>query len=1156
MSRYRLVQILFATCLSASAQETRLVKPLPDFDVRTAAAQPTAALTAEASRRPLAAVDVAGQPVLYSLDAAGLPKAISSNAGLTAPSNEQPESIARAYLRSNGGVLPFSAADASAMRLRQSVSAGDLRVLYFQQYAGGLPVHGSSVKTAIDAAGRIRSASLVGAAPGVRLRDAVPSLDAAQAARLALESLQVEVSGPLQSLPASNGRLLFAHPEGGRRLPVAAELAAFAMPVGEARLAWRIFADAGQGSYEVLLSAADGQLLLRQNVAADLGAGRVFAVTPLQPSEIRQFADGWLAPEATVTTGNNVDAYADADSNDTPDEFETPGLVNGRASSATQMFDFDPGTGSNASRLTRAAAVTNAFYHGNQAHDFFYKLGFREAEGNFQQSNLDRGGLGEDAMRIEVHDLVVLNNARYLGRPDGLAPRIEMGLWTRTPGSLRDMALDAPVVMHEYAHGVTSRAVGGPDNVSCLFGTQPGALSEGWSDYFAASFYNATVLGDYITGDLTNGLRGAAIDKNTRNYADLGLPIFEVHHDGATWASLLWDIRTAIGAEAADALIVRALALTACNPTYVDARDAIVAADGGTFRTQLWTVFAARGLGSAASAFHSDLAVGTVFNANFDLPPDIAPGNRAPNVTSRPSAPATFGRPYSYVVRSLDPDDDARTYQLVSGPPGVQVDAATGEMTWPSPTFTTHRIQIAVTDGRGGRTVHGFQLRVEADLTPGQPITISGAGGSLGLAFVTVPPDTDILQVRLRGGNGDADLVLFSPTFDSEFSFLDGSNETLSIRDPAPGEWVARVDGTRAYRDISLRADLLTPTEIVAPGQVTGLSEGETGELFYKLTVPAATPLLRVTLTGAGDADLLLARGRIPICALGDVSLPCDEDESALAFGSYERVALENPEPGDYFLTVYGFTAFQDVTLRVAFTAPASVPTAATDGAAFQLMNAPGGIATLFGSNLADTTASAQTLPLPKELAGVRVIVAGIQAALFYVSPGQINFQFPAAIRAGSSATVFVLRNGELSDSIRASYRIAAPQVFVDSKTMLPILVHRDRALVTPERPARPGDVLEVFFTGIGLVNDTPPDGVAATGTPLSRTLFTGRATLGGAALTVLFTGLAPNYVGLGQANVVLPASLPAGSTLPLVLSIDTGFAVLNSAPVNVPVAP
>jgi hypothetical protein len=76
---------------------------------------------------------------------------------------------------------------------------------------------------------------------------------------------------------------------------------------------------------------------------------------------------------------------------------------------------------------------------------------------------------------------------------------------------------------------------------------------------------------------------------------------------------------------------------------------------------------------------------------------------------------------------------------------------------------------------------------------------------------------------------------------------------------------------------------------------------------------------------------------------------------------------------------------------------PAAVPPQISPGgivnaASFKAPLARCGLATVFGTNLADTPASATALPLPTTLGGAQVVVNGVAAPLVYVSPGQINF--------------------------------------------------------------------------------------------------------------------------------------------------------------------
>ena len=78
----------------------------------------------------------------------------------------------------------------------------------------------------------------------------------------------------------------------------------------------------------------------------------------------------------------------------------------------------------------------------------------------------------------------------------------------------------------------------------------------------------------------------------------------EVHGDGEIWAETLWDLRGAIGSVNARRLITQGMRLSPPEPSFLDMRNAILqadAAEGGTRRTQIWQVFANRGMGFYAA---------------------------------------------------------------------------------------------------------------------------------------------------------------------------------------------------------------------------------------------------------------------------------------------------------------------------------------------------------------------------------------------------------------------------------------------------------------------------------------------------------------------------------------------------------------------------
>jgi uncharacterized protein (TIGR03437 family) len=236
---------------------------------------------------------------------------------------------------------------------------------------------------------------------------------------------------------------------------------------------------------------------------------------------------------------------------------------------------------------------------------------------------------------------------------------------------------------------------------------------------------------------------------------------------------------------------------------------------------------------------------------------------------------------------------------------------------------------------------------------------------------------------------------------------------------------------------------------------------------------------------------------------------------------------------------------------------PATAPTVSgmVNGASFAAGApvAPGSIISIFGSNLATSPAVASSTPLPTALLTTSVTINTISARpsagaipLYYVSPTQINAQVPFETPTGT-ATLAVTVNGVSTPAVTFPVAATAPGIFLYGANRA-VAVNPDGSINASDHPAKPGDVIVVYMTGQGAVNNPIPTGATALGSPLSATLATTTATIGGTNAEVLFSGLAPGFVGLLQANIFVP-SVAAGNQ-PLVVTI--GGAASQSALITV----
>lgn len=276
-------------------------------------------------------------------------------------------------------------------------------------------------------------------------------------------------------------------------------------------------------------------------------------------------------------------------------------------------------------------------------------------------SNTPVGMGGTDATITIPTIMVGMSEGQFL--VNDLTNGIVGNATLKTTAVYKDASLDNGVISHEYGHGISNRLTG--TGSSCLsYISSNEQMGEGWSDFFALMMTTrpgdtstiARGVGTFVSGEATTGLgirpakyspdftindytygRTNGMKVNANNPVVGALTVPDVHSIGFIWASMLWDLNWKYvdkygynsnvladpnsGSSRVLQLVMDALKLQPCNPTFVQGRDAILAADqastGGQNKCMIWSTFAKRGLGVNASAGALN---GLAFGANQPLP--------------------------------------------------------------------------------------------------------------------------------------------------------------------------------------------------------------------------------------------------------------------------------------------------------------------------------------------------------------------------------------------------------------------------------------------------------------------------------------------------------------------------------------------------------
>jgi extracellular elastinolytic metalloproteinase len=617
-------------------------------------------------------------------------------------------------------------------------------------------------------------------------------------------------------------------------------------------LGWRLNVQMDDGShwFDAAVSAVDGgvkgivdwvsgasyRVFVRPKESPSDG-GRTYHVDP-QNTVASPFGwhdtNGVAGAEFTTTQGNNVTAYTDTDANNVPDPGSLPD------GGAGLVFDFPLMLATQQPADYRPAAVTNLFYWNNIVHDVLARNGFDEGSGNFQVTNYSGLGTGGDPVLAEAQDGSGTNNANFATPPEGTSPRMQMFRWT-IAAPARDSDLDSGVIIHEYGHGLSNRLTGGPANSSALQTIQSGGMGEGWSDFLALMLTQKTMdsanagrgIGTYVLGQDPTGA-GIRTKKysydfsiNNHTFADI-IGSTSVHFVGETWATTLWDLNWALiegnsldsnlpkpglgfnsnlytgtgGNNLLLKLVIQGMKLQPANPSFLQARDAILQADllltGGANQATIWTVFARRGMGfSASDSGSSNTAVLPAFDVplftDIVFPNNLLPGSHVSRVKSSIAVPINagetrtlrfFGENSSKISMTLTPKNAATILTvsirrangtLVYGP---FTSGAAGQPVFISPSLleinSNYRLEITSTllSGVDIEAVRNAAIESQSgDSTTAAPVNLSSS-------FVN-----DGASRQAVIGNSSAGLASSRESAPASFIDISGTGTPLNLAD-------------------------------------------------------------------------------------------------------------------------------------------------------------------------------------------------------------------------------------------------------------------------------------------------------------------------------------------------------------------------------------
>ncbi len=531
------------------------------------------------------------------------------------------------------------------------------------------------------------------------------------------------------------------------------------------------------------------------------------------------------------------------------------------------------------------------------------------------------------------------------------------------------------------------------------------------------------------------------------------------------------------------------------------------------------------------------------------------------------SGPVGSTLPLPLVVQltnTLGPVGPVTVYwSVVSGPSGagsatfnppasVAVGAAQTTVTL-GPKAGTVQVQARIPE-TGGDAVAVFTLF--ATQPPPAQVTILQGNNQQGNPGVTLPTAL-VIKVTDQFGNP---FPLPNATFPLSFNVnpvnaatlmnitqLSNGQASVQVKlGNTPGPFTITASIGSASATFNLRVLALPSSLVIVSGNNQQVSVGSTTAASIILRVNdslgngvAGVP---VTITAPSGITLTPAQGT----AGNPVTINSGSDGSV----SFTAKASAGATLGQNTITAgfsqNGATGTVTVNLVVAGALPTFTAASIVNAASFAPGMVPYGLATLFGTGLSQV--SGTEFPGGATIwKGVQVKIDGVAVPLFAISnqngQEQINFQVRADLGVPAVVHVTVENNGSSTTVSNVPVLPAQPGIFEytpqGGTTKYAAALKVDNSTMGPGNPVARGSYLQLYLTGLGPVLPNLQTGQAGLSTPpFSTTFYTPTVMIAGASAPVLFSGVAPGFVGLYQINIQVPASIQAG-TVPLVVTVN-----------------